>query len=65
MVNIHEGKRECDNHLQSCFHPHELLIRDWPLSDACHAALYISEVLHLGLNFDPNLKANLKNNHEL
>ena len=25
------------------FIPHELLIRDWPLSDTRHSALYISE----------------------
>ena len=43
------------------FNPHELLIRDWPLSDARHSALYILK----GLDFDPNLKANLNNNHKL
>ena len=32
MVNMHGGKGECDNHLRSCFHSHELLIRDWPSS---------------------------------
>ena len=28
------------------FNPHELLIMDWPLSDARHSALYILKVPH-------------------
>ena len=68
MVNIHEGKGNVIITCSLAFNPHELPIRDGHrLSDACHSALHILNFIYIyiGLDFDPNLKANKKNNNKL
>ena len=64
MINIHEGKAECDDHLWSCFHSSWIANQGLPIVLYTPVSCVHFRKFYIGLDFDKNLKANIKTNDE-